>query len=65
MARLYMQGLHKFPNMFEYGFIRLNNPWISLNMPEHGWMLLNVSEYAEKCLNKLFWLYQGSQYAPI
>ena len=36
---------------------------ISLNMPEPDWMLLNVSEYAGKFLNKLFWLCQGSEYA--
>ena len=26
---------------------------MSLSMLEHGWILLNVSEYAWKCLNKL------------
>ena len=34
-----------------------------LNMPEHDWILLNVPECPWKCLNKLFWRYQGSQYA--
>ena len=38
---------------------------ISLNMPEHGWILQKVPEYAWKCLNKLFWLCQGSQYATL
>ena len=27
----------------------------SFNILEHGWILLNVHEYAWKCLNKLFW----------
>ena len=37
---------------------------ISLNMPEHDWILVNnAAEYAWKCLNKLFRLCQGSQYA--
>ena len=27
------------------------------------WVSLNVSKYPLKCLNKLFWLYQGSEYA--
>ena len=34
-----------------------------LNMLEHDWILLNVPGYAGKCPNKLFLLYQGSQYA--
>ena len=36
-------------NMLQYGFT-------SLNMSEHDRILLNVSEYTWKCLNKLFWL---------
>ena len=31
-------------------------------MPDHCWIFLNVLKYAWKCLNKLFWLCQGSQY---
>ena len=34
---------------------------MSHNMPEHDWILLDVLEYVWKCLNKLFWLYHGSQ----
>ena len=37
----------------------------SLCMPEHGWILLNIPENTWKCLNKLFWLSQGSQYVAI
>ena len=44
MVRLYMQGLHRVPNTSDYGSIRLNNAWICLNMPEHGWIFLNVPE---------------------
>ena len=65
MARLYMQGLDRVANMSDYGSMHLNNAWICLNIPEHDWILLNVSDYARKCLNKLFWLSQGSQYAMI
>ena len=39
-------------------------PYASI-MPEHGWILLNVPEYAWKCVNKLSWLCQGSQYAVL
>ena len=31
-----------------------------LNMPEHGWILLNVLERTSKCRNNLFWLCQSS-----
>ena len=71
MTRLYIQGLHKVLNMCENSTICLNNAWIAseyvlmyLNLSKHGWILLNVPEYTWKCLNKLFWLCQGSQYAP-
>ena len=33
MARLYMQGLHRVPNLLDYDFICLNNAWICLIMP--------------------------------
>ena len=46
-------------NMSEYGPICLNVP----QLPDHGWILLNVPEYAWKCLNKKFWLCQGFQFA--
>ena len=36
---------------------------MSLNMMEHGWILLNIPEYACEYLNKLFWLNLVSQYA--
>ena len=36
-----------------------------LSVPEHGWILLNVTKYAWKCLNKLLWLYEGSNYNNI
>ena len=46
----------KYLNMCQYAVM-------SLNMDDQGWILLKVPEYAWKCLNKLFWLGQGSQYA--
>ena len=33
MARVYMQGLRRVPNMSGYGSIRFNNASICLNMP--------------------------------
>ena len=36
---------------------------VSLNVTEHDWVLLNVPKDTWKCLNKLFWLCQGSHYA--
>ena len=68
MTWLCIQGLHRVLNMSEYGSICLNNAWmsqyasVSLNMHEHGWIFLNIPQYAWKCLNKLFWLWQGSQH---
>ena len=38
---------------------------MSLNIPEHNWILLNVPEYAWKYLDKLFSLRQGCQYASL
>ena len=38
---------------------------MSLNMPKHDLVLLNALEYAWKCLNKLFWVCQGSQYTSL
>ena len=35
-------------------------------LPECNWICiisLNISKYSWKCLNKLFWLYQGYEYA--
>ena len=49
----------------EFVWIWLNMPQECLNMYEHGWILLNVPDYACKCLNKLFWLWQGSQYTSL
>ena len=46
-------------NMAQYASVMPEYALMFLNMPEHGWVLLNVSI----CLNKLFWLCQGSQYA--
>ena len=57
---VYMQELRRVPNMSIYSFIRLNNTWICLSMPERDWILLSFPEYASKCLNKMFWLCQGS-----
>ena len=34
MARLYMQGLLRVPNMSDYGSIRLDNPSICLSIPQ-------------------------------
>ena len=53
IMRLYMQGLYRVI-MSEYGSI-------CLNVPEYAWTLLNVPEYTWKCMNKLFWICQGSQ----
>ena len=33
IARLYIQGLRRIPNMSDYGSIRLKNAWICLNKP--------------------------------
>ena len=54
MARLYMQGLHRFRNVSGYGSIRLNDAWTFLNMvlcpsiyrnmAAYCWMSLNMSE---------------------
>ena len=33
IARLYIQGLRRVPNMSDYGSIRLKNAWICLNKP--------------------------------
>ena len=52
----------------EYIWLWLHMPkytLISLSMPEHGWILVNTPEYAWKCLNKLFCLYERSQYTEI
>ena len=68
MAMLYMQGLRRVSNMSDCGSISLNNveyALMSLNMPEHDLNLLSDPEYAWKCLNKMFWLCQDSQYTAI
>ena len=68
-AWLCIQELCRVLNMSVYSSICFNNAWMSqyasmsLDMHKHGWILLNVPEYAWKFLNKLFWLCQGSQYA--
>ena len=59
--------------MPQYASIMPEYALMSLSMPEHGWMLLNVPEYCLqmlnfpehtcKCLSKLFWLCQDSEYA--
>ena len=49
-------------NMAQYASIMSEYALMFLIMPENGWMLLDVTKYAWKCLNKLFWLCQGSQY---
>ena len=49
-------------NMAQYASIMSEYALMSLIMPENGWILLDVTKYAWKCLNKLFWLCQGSQY---
>ena len=52
MARLFMEGWHRFPNIFDYGSIYLNNnakiclniadcPWLGQKMPE--WTVLTRS----------------------
>ena len=53
MARLYMEGLRRVPNMSDCGSIRFNKclnilqyALMSLNMPKHGWILQNFPEYA-------------------
>ena len=44
---------------------------VCLNVPQYGWPWLNIPEcpwmyeYPWICLNKLFWLCQGSEYAAI
>ena len=38
---------------------------MSFNMATHNWILTNVPEYGWKCLNKLFWLCQGSEYVAM
>ena len=38
MAWLYMQGLHRVPNIFYYGFIYIN-------MPQYALMSLSMSEH--------------------
>ena len=66
MTWLYMQGLHKALNMFEYGSYATIMPeyaLISFNMSYCGWILLIVPEYAWKCVIELFWLFQGFEYA--
>ena len=69
MARLYMQGLGRVPNISDYGSKRLNNAWICLNVPHYALTWLNIPEcpwmYEHPWigLNKLFWLCQGSKYA--
>ena len=64
MARLYMRGLRRVPNMPDYGSMP-EYALISPNLPEHDWILLNAAEYTWKYLNKVFWLCQGSQYDAI
>ena len=52
MARLYMQGLRRVPNIFDYGSHASLMPKYAsiclmfLNTPEHGGILLNVPEEA-------------------
>ena len=53
MARLYMRGLRRVPNMPDYGSMP-EYALISPNLPEHGWILLNAAEYTWKYLNKVF-----------
>ena len=65
----------RFTQSSEYVWLWLHTPQQCLNMPqyalmslsvpEHGWILLNVFECAWKYLNKLFLLCQCSQYIAI
>ena len=60
----YVQGLHRALNMSVQGSICHNNAWICLNGPQYAWRTwLNIAECPWICLNKLFWLWQGSQCA--
>ena len=34
-----------------------------LNVPQYGWLWLNLAECSRVCLNKLLWQCEGSQYA--
>ena len=60
MTRLYMQGLHRVLHMSEH---TSKYAWICLNVRQYAWTWLDITEYPLICLNKLFWLCQGSQYA--
>ena len=40
------QGLHRFPNIFDYGSIYPNNAEICLNMPQYCWLSLIRPENA-------------------
>ena len=67
-TRYYMQGLHRVLCMSELAQnasiilqVCLNMP-LSLNMPEHDWILLDLPEDAWKSLNKQFQQCQDSQY---
>ena len=53
MAWLYMQGLHRVLNMSEYGlYASVMTEYTSMyhnvmfNVSGHGWLLLNVTNYA-------------------
>ena len=49
MARLYMQGWRRVPNLSDYGSIRPNNAEyasICLNGPQYAWTWMNISENA-------------------
>ena len=48
MARMYMQGSRRVPNMSGWGSMVSKMPKYVLmffNMPEHGWILLNIFEF--------------------
>ena len=43
-----MEGLQRVLGMSEYGSINNNNAPMSLSIPGHGWILLNVPTYLWK-----------------
>ena len=51
MTQMYMQVLHRVPNMSDYGSIHLNNALICINMPYCSSAYLNIAEYCLMSLN--------------
>lgn len=50
-------------NMGQYTPIMPEYALISFSVSDHGWKMLKGLEYAQKCINKLLWLCQGTKCA--